>query len=57
MIREKILGSEHIAVATVLENYADLLRETNREDEATQLEQRAQAIRAKHTQENPTTSD
>ena len=32
----------------------NLLRATNREAEAVRLAARAQAIRAKHTQENPT---
>jgi len=33
-------------VATSLENYADLLRKTDRNDEAERLEERARAIRA-----------
>ena len=36
-----------------LENYAALLRETDREDKAEEMEARAKAIRAKHAQENP----
>ena len=56
-IREKALGSQHPDVAAILEKYSRLLRKTNREDEAIKLEQRAQAIRAKHTQENPTTNE
>ena len=51
-IAEKALGSEHPNVATTLENYAELLRKTNRDGEAANLEARAQAIRAKHAQEN-----
>ncbi len=47
------LGPEHPQVATVLANYADLLRKMNRDSEAEKLEARAQAIRAKHAQENP----
>ena len=44
------MSSKRVAIsllATVLENYADLLRKTNREAEAAQLEARAAAIRAK----------
>jgi hypothetical protein len=40
-------------VATSLENYAALLRETDREDKAEEMEARAQAIRTKRAQENP----
>ena len=36
-----------------LQNYAELLRKTNREAEAEKMEARAQGIRAKHAQENP----
>ncbi len=52
-IAEKALGPEHPHVATSLENYAALLRETEREDKAEEMEARAKAIRAKHAQENP----
>ena len=52
-ITEKALGPEHPAVATVLENYAMLLRETGRDTKAANLEARAKAIRAKHAKENP----
>ena len=52
-IREKTLGPDHPDVATSLENYADLLRKTHRKTEATVMEARAKAIRAKHAQENP----
>ncbi len=52
-IREKALGPEHPSVATALENYAGLLRKTNREVEAARLEASAQAIRAKHAAKNP----
>ncbi len=40
-IREKALGPEPPAVATSLENYADLLRKTGRVSEATKMETRA----------------
>ena len=51
-IWEKALGPEHPNVATPLENYAFLLRKTNREAEAAKMEARAKAIRAKHAQLN-----
>ncbi len=44
---EKALGPEHPHVATSLENYAALLRQTARADEAERMEARAKAIRAK----------
>ncbi len=40
-------------VATTLGNYAALLRETGRSAEATKMEARAKAIRARHTKKNP----
>ena len=46
-ILEKALGPEHPDVAASLENYASLLRQTARADEAERLEARAKAIRAK----------
>ncbi len=46
-IREKALGPEHPDVAQSLENYAALLRQTARADEAERMEARAKAIRAK----------
>ena len=46
-IMEKALGPEHPHVAACLENYAGLLRKTNRQSEAAKLEARAKAIRAK----------
>ncbi len=52
-IWEKALGPDHPNVATSLENYVDLLRKMGRDEEAEKLEARAQAIRAKHAQENP----
>ncbi len=47
-VYEKALGPEHPDVATSLENYAALLRETEREDRAEEMEARAKAIRAKY---------
>ncbi len=47
-IVEKALGPEHPDVAKSLENYAALLRETGRTTEATEMEARTKAIRAKH---------
>jgi tetratricopeptide (TPR) repeat protein len=52
-IREKALGPEHPNVATVLENYAVLLRQTGRESHATEMEARAKAIRARHASQRP----
>ena len=46
-IYEKALGPEHPELATSLENYAALLRQTGRADEAERMEARAKAIRAK----------
>ncbi len=47
-IMENALGPEHPNVATSLENYAALLREIGRADEAAEMEARAKAIRAKY---------
>ncbi len=41
-------GPEHPDVAQSLENYAALLRETARAEEAERMETRAKAIRAKY---------
>ncbi len=46
-IWEKALGPEHPSVAQNLENYAVLLRESGRNNEAIKMEARAKAIRAK----------
>ena len=47
MIRGKTLDPEYPNVGTSLENYAALLRKTGRDAEATRMEARAKAIRAK----------
>ncbi len=47
-IVEKALGQDHPGLATVLKNYAALLRKTGRTTEAAKMEARAKAIRAKH---------
>ncbi len=47
-IVERALGPEHPHVPKILDNYAALLRETDRADEATEMEARAKAIRAKY---------
>ena len=52
-MKERALRPEHPDVATSLENYAALLRKTGRADEATEMEGRAKAIRARHAQANP----
>jgi tetratricopeptide (TPR) repeat protein len=46
-IWEKTLGPDHANVAACLENYADLLKRTNREMDAVALEQRVYVIRRK----------
>ncbi len=46
-IREEALGPEHAHVATILESYAALLRQTARAAEAERMWARANAIRAK----------
>ena len=46
-IQEKSLGTDAPEVATILDDYAALLRQTGRAVEAAELEQRARAIRAK----------
>ncbi len=46
------LGPEHPYVATSVENYAALLRETGRTGEADKMEARAKAIRVKRAKEN-----
>ena len=53
-IDEKALGPDHPNVATTLENYAALLRKTQRNAEAVKMEARARTIQAKHASENPT---
>ena len=51
-IREKALGPDNPAVAQSLEEYAGLFQETNRMMEASQVETRALAIRAKYGRMN-----
>ena len=46
------LGPNHPHVATSIENYAALLRATERTAEADKMEARAKAIRAKRAKEN-----
>ena len=46
-VHEKALGPDDLDLATTLENYADLLRNMNREVQAFQMEARAKAIRGK----------
>ena len=53
LIYEKALGPDHPEVATSLENFAALLRQTERADEAEKTKARANAIRAKHAEANP----
>ncbi len=49
--KRKALGPDQSLVATSLENYAALLRETQRTANAEEMEARAKAIRAKHAGE------
>ncbi len=46
-------GPEHPHVATSLEGYAALLRQTERANESEKMEARAKAIRTKHVEANP----
>jgi tetratricopeptide (TPR) repeat protein len=48
-IWERSLGPEHSNVAACLENYADLMRKTDREIDAVALEQRVYVIRRKNS--------
>lgn len=52
-VRQAVLPPDHPDLAVSLENYAAMLRETGRPDEAEELEARARAIRAKHAERNP----
>jgi len=54
VISEEALGQDHPDVATVLGNYAILLRNTGREEEAEPLETRAEAIRKKMREQTAT---
>jgi hypothetical protein len=47
IINEQALGPEHPLMAIILQNYASLLLETGREDEATDPQMRAQSIWSK----------
>ena len=53
-LKEQLSGPEHPDVATILHNYAGLLREANRYKEAENLSARADAIMAKHSPARPT---
>ncbi len=50
LLKEHVNGPEHQDVAMILHQYADLLRETSRLEEATALEHRARQIQASHNQ-------
>jgi hypothetical protein len=45
---EKSLGPEHPNVAIALDNYATLLRETDQDERAVEMESRANTIRANY---------
>jgi tetratricopeptide (TPR) repeat protein len=47
-ILERALRPDHSSLIEVLENYAALLRQTNRKEQAGRTEARARTIRAKH---------
>lgn len=47
------MPNAHPNVATVLGNYAGLLRKMDRAAEAAKLEERARSIRANHARQNP----
>lgn len=47
-IREKVLGQAHPDVAATLEDYAALLRKTDRAPESARIETRARTIRARY---------
>ena len=53
VIVKSTLGPEQPDVAENLENEAVLLRDTERNEEAAEMETRADAIRVKHDGENP----
>src|SRR6185369_75287 len=46
-VEEKALGSDHVVIASTLEDYADLLSKMNRLDEAQELRARIKLIRGK----------
>jgi len=50
-ISEQVFGSEHLETAEILENYATLLGQMKREDEAKKLMIRVMAIQAIHSEE------
>jgi hypothetical protein len=52
MIQEKVLGPDHLDVATTLDSYAHLLRKVNRELEANEMEARSMEIRTKAGERN-----
>ena len=52
-LRHPRFGAKRLDIRSSLENYAALLRKTGRADEATEMEGRAKAIRAKLARENP----
>jgi hypothetical protein len=46
------LGEDHPETATILANYADVLRHTERKREARQMQARARDILTRHVQRN-----
>ena len=49
---EQSLGQDHAGMAALLENYATLLRQTQRDTYAFTIQTRAQAIRARYAQQS-----
>ncbi|WP_447971733.1 tetratricopeptide repeat protein [Nitrospira sp. M1] len=55
-LKEELSGPDHRDVVTILEKYADLLREAKRYPEADNLSSRAAAILAKSSASSPSPS-
>ena len=51
-IVEQSLGPDHPTLASLLENYASILRRARRDAEALEADERARDIRTRHAQQN-----
>ena len=51
-IKEKVLGSDHLDLASTLENYAAVLKQTGQNQKAANLQKRASTIRTKSSAKN-----
>jgi hypothetical protein len=49
---EQALGPDHVGMTVLLENYAALLRQTQRNTRALTIQARANAIRARYAQQS-----